>query len=170
MQKKINIVTGQSGDGKTTWIKGAVDFINCYSKNITGIISPGRFINNEKIGIDCILIPSNQRLNLATKKTHYLKGISNKWEFNEDTINKVNDFLNQIDTCEYFICDEIGPLELNNNQGFISALDFLEAGNYKNALIIVRSSLLDKFIKKFKDKAEIQLLDIKKECNYNFLL
>ena len=53
------------------------------------------------------------------------------------------------------IIDELGYLEFEKKMGWISAFKILDEGDYKNAIVVVRASLLGKALEKFENAVVI---------------
>ena len=46
--------------------------------------------------------------------------------------------------CDLLLIDELGPLEFNLGLGWVSALDLIQSGQYRQALVVIRPELLAK--------------------------
>ena len=44
--------------------------------------------------------------------------------------------------CDLLVVDEMGPLEVERQQGWVAALDLLRAGRFRMALVVVRPELV----------------------------
>lgn len=65
------------------------------------------------------------------------------YDFDDKIMQKINMHLKTCKNAANFIVDEIGPLELVQNKGYIEALNILDAQSVNNALVVIRPSLLD---------------------------
>lgn len=166
MKKTIYIICGHSDDGKTSWISQALDYFNSNNIDFYGVVCPSEFIKNEKAAIDCVLLPSNKRFCLAKRKPDFSEGYSRKWKFDDKIIDAINAHIDKATSCDYFICDEIGPLELIKKQGFTSALSFLKEGQYNKALVALRPLLVDKFKLMYSDVADIKIIDVCEQVEF----
>ncbi len=81
-------------------------------------------------------------------------------------INTINAHINKANSCDYFICDEIGPLELIKKQGFTSALKFLKEGKYNKAIVALRPSLIKKFKTLYDKVANIEIINVKDQTEF----
>jgi len=57
------------------------------------------------------------------------------------------------------LIDEIGPLELVSNKGFIAALELLDAVIYPDALVVIRSSLIEIACSRWQDLYDIEIIE-----------
>jgi len=118
-----------------------------------GFVSPGRFENGVKTGIEALLLPSHERFLLAeptervTPPTSPTQGLA--WAFNPQSVEKVNAHLRSLADLvrgryagRTLVIDEIGPLEFHHGQGLKAALELLDQAAYANALVVIRPSLL----------------------------
>ncbi len=131
----VFILTGEKESGKTTFLMNWLDV----QKNAAGILSP---IINEKrcfydiankeyyeMEADATSVPSSQLLNVG------------KYIFSLRQFNKAAETLmyySSNESLEYFVIDEIGPLELKQHKGFYEALlHILQHLNVNVQLVLV---------------------------------
>ena len=143
--KKINIITGKIRSGKTTFLKHNISEL----KNVGGILQPtvgeDRFfedINTSESQIITSQKESKETFRLG-RFLFYRKSFSWAKEKLEKTL---------VDGTEIIVIDEYGLLELNDKglEPIVSAIiEFVQSENDKKAIIIIRESLVDEFIRKF---------------------
>lgn len=178
------ILTGDVQIGKTRWLQKLASELAADGVPCAGVIAPGRWVPSEngdengfeKLGIDNVLLPQNERIAFARRRdlaqadgTFDPKSQSAqmqlRWEISDKAIAQVNDHFDQIarDVCAragapsapqagLLIVDELGRLELSRGQGLASALAILDAGPtpaFPHALIVVRKALLDQAEERF---------------------
>lgn len=147
------ILTGDIRTGKTTWLGARVRELETAGAPVRGVLAPGVWRDGEKIGIQNVLLPSRERVLLATPVA---SGCSRGqgWDFDEAALAHVNDHLARLAATAaekdahtgLLVIDEIGPLELRRGGGLTAALTLLDAGpapNWPHALVVVRSSLAE---------------------------
>lgn len=147
------ILTGDIRTGKTTWLEARVRDLEAAGVPVRGVLAPGVWRDGEKVGIENVLLPSRERVLLATPAA---SGCSRGpgWDFDEAALAHVNGHLATLaaTTAEkdaragLLVIDEIGPLELRRGGGLIAALSLLDAGPapaWPHALVVVRSSLAE---------------------------
>ena len=142
------ILTGDIQTGKTTWLRARVNELEAAGVPVRGVLAPGVWRDGEKAGIENVLLPSRERVLLATPVRHGCSaGLG--WEFDAAALACVNAHLAGLssasgDTPGLLAIDEIGPLELRRGGGLTEGLALLDAGptpTWPNALVVVRSSL-----------------------------
>ena len=170
MDKKVYIISGHSNDGKTNWITKAVEFLKDKNLSVSGVVAPGAWADDEKTGIDSILLPGEELVHLAVRKPDFSEGYSRKWKFDDEVLEKINNHLWNLGDCDYVVIDEIGPLEVIKKQGFTNALKILEEGYYQNVIVALRPSLVERLKNIIHKDYEVQVLEVDKNPNHDILI
>ncbi|MDR1089144.1 MAG: nucleoside-triphosphatase [Coriobacteriales bacterium] len=145
----LTLITGPFGSGKTTQLLRLYRLAQSRGVTVAGVICPAVFEKQRKIGIDALLLPSEELLRLAERSSPNAAVRAGEqqtmWKFDTEVFTAVNQHL---DSCvallpELLIIDELGPQELLYGRGYTSALALLDRGLYADALVVVRPSLLD---------------------------
>jgi len=155
--KKIQIITGKIGSGKTTYLKNLISSID----NIGGIIQP-------KIGEDRFF--EDIKTNESKVITSQIKGKDTfqlgRFLFYFESFSWARERLKLScqDGSETIVVDEYGPLEFNNKglEPVVSEiLELILKGN-KKLVIVIRETLVEDFISKFElseDEIEITRIE-----------
>jgi nucleoside-triphosphatase len=147
---QLIIVTGISGVGKTTWCKRLVKIAEANGYTIEGILSPGIFDESKKIGIEVLDLGTGEGKQLAKLREGGRSEISTpRWVFDPQTLKWANQRLENGSESDLLIIDELGPLEFLRNEGLIAGMKRLDRKEFKVACVVVRSSLLQKAIKRW---------------------
>lgn len=170
MSKNIYIVSGHSGSGKTAWLTKAIDFLKKNNFVVGGVLAPGVWENGEKIAIDSVLYPEASRITLAVRKPDFAEGYSRKWKFDDQMVEKINNHLKQLNSCDYVVIDEIGPLEIIKHQGYTNAIKILEEAKFDNVIVAIRPSLVNKLKDIIQKDYKIQILEVDKNPNHDILI
>ena len=145
------ILTGDIRTGKTTWLEMRVRELEAAGVPVRGVLAPGAWRGGEKAGIENVLLPSRERVLLATPAGDGCStGLG--WDFDAAAIARVNTHLAGLATAAgkrdarpgLLAIDEIGPLELRRASGLTAALTLLDDGPtraWPHALVVVRSGL-----------------------------
>lgn len=142
-----------------------------------GLDGAGRF---EKLGIDNVLLPQGRRIEFARRRdlASVGDGFSDGgqaraaglgWAISDEAIDVVNDHFAQLGrrapfqanaaacgdagACGLLVVDELGRLELMRDCGLVRAMELLDRGPtraFPHALIVVRETLLDAAVARFK--------------------
>lgn len=147
------ILTGPRGAGKTIFCVQVADLARQAGLTVGGLVCPAVFIHGEKAGIDQIDLASGEcrRLGMRDKQEYLPPGSPlsttyNKplgcWRIDERVIQWGNQVCTALDHEDLIIIDELGPLELEEGAGYQQALQLLDAGRYRTALVVVRPELL----------------------------
>jgi nucleoside-triphosphatase THEP1 len=147
----IALVTGEIGCGKTTVCQRVVGLLHERGVSASGILAPARLgASGVKIGIDVVDIASEERRCLATRVAGGGETIGD-YTFDQAALNwAIDRLLEAIATLRangdthVLLVDEIGPLELVRQGGFVAALGPLaERHKVPRAVVVVRREYVD---------------------------
>lgn len=141
----IVVLTGESGCGKTTLCQRVVAALQARGVNVAGVLTPPRFANGEKIGMDVEDVRTGKHDALAERVAVGAGTANLAWKFDEANLARGAQILRDAASCDVLVVDELGPLELIHNGGWIIALDILQARNFHDALVVVRPGLVENF-------------------------
>lgn len=79
------------------------------------------------------------------------------WRFDEQVLRWGAGVIQLAAACDVLVVDELGPLELRQGRGWLTALDILAARRTGCALVVVRPSLVDEFRARFSGR-EIEVV------------
>jgi len=136
-------VTGKKGAGKTCWCMELIKHACVLDLKLCGLISPAIFEDNQKVGIDLLDLTSGERRRLAYRtgaEGGNLRTV--EWQMVEKTLDWGNTILENLQPCDLFILDELGPLEFEQRIGLTAGLDILDSHNKIPSVVVIRPSLL----------------------------
>ena len=156
----LYLLTGESGCGKTLWLAQLVYYGMQQGVRIDGLITPAVFEGDAKVGIDCILLPSEEEFHFAyldREEGDYASMLGQKmcWRFDQEAMERCNQHLSQYTpgnpSQTLFIIDELGWLEFAEDApgGFIEAMRILDQGCFQDAIAVVRPQLLEKAMERW---------------------
>lgn len=143
----INLITGNSNQGKTSFIE------SLYEKHRRGdgIISVKAYKNSNFLGYDLKRLKTGEKIPLARTFADF-DGYYNygKFFFSEKAFSFATKIFNKLisEGIEPLYIDEIGPLEIFENKGFYQSLQKILKTN-KEIYLSIRIQLLEPFIKTF---------------------
>jgi len=141
---KINIIIGERDVGKTTLCFYLIEKLKCLKYSVAGIISPGRYHDDVKVGINALNIKNGENVKLADYSPGWdIENPLRIWKMNSDAIPWGNDVLNKSIPCDVLIIDEIGYLEFEKGSGWNKSFEILEEKGFKIAFVVVRISLVE---------------------------
>ncbi len=141
-EPKIVLLAGESGAGKTILCGRIIAELETQGLQVAGLLTPPRFADGSKIGMDAQDIRTGARRALAERGARAADVSTENWHFHADGLAWGAQILRTATPCDVLIVDELGPLELLRNEGWISAIDLLRARQYRRALVTVRPALL----------------------------
>lgn len=147
---EIILLTGEMQSGKSRFCLDLYQLAQDAQIRIRGVISPAVFEDDKKTAIDVIDLKSGVRKRLADLRSSRPSDLeTQRWSFFPEIVNWGNEVLRESVPCDLLIVDELGPLEFQRNQGWISGLSALDSGEYRLALAVIRPSLLDEASKRW---------------------
>ncbi len=140
---ELILVTGIRGAGKTRWCMDLIDHARAFDLKLCGLISPAVFEAGKKVGIDLLDLHSGERRRLAYRTGHVGSDLrTTDWQMVAETLEWGNVILENINSCDLFILDEVGPLEFEYGIGLIAGLDIIDSRKRFPSIVVVRPSLL----------------------------
>lgn len=137
----VRLVTGERGAGKTRWCERAIATARASGCEVRGLLSPGVFVNGQKIAIGVRDIHSGEERRLASRNTQ--TGTPRLWDFDEAALAWADDRLCAVGTCHTLVVDEVGPMELVENRGWTSLWSVLRERAFAQAILTVRPALVE---------------------------
>jgi GTPase SAR1 family protein len=116
----LTLVIGPKGAGKTSWCVRRIARAKANDRQISGLLSPGRYQDSSKVGIDLECIATGERRHLGVVSTR-------GGEYPALTL-------------------ELGPLEFQSNAGLQAVFEVIERGMFQEAYVVVRGDLVDQAI------------------------
>jgi len=148
-------LTGESGCGKTMLCARVVASLKARGVNVAGVLTLPRLANGAKIGMEVEDVRAGERYALAERAAMGAGTANLSWQFDAAGLERGAQILRAATPCDVLVVDELGPLELIHDEGWIVALDVLRAGHYRDALAVVRPGLLENFQARLKLKAQV---------------
>lgn len=139
------IITGLRGAGKTAFCRRLAEHARAAGWDVAGLLSPAILEKGHKTAIAALDLRGGESRPLAgtlRRKGALRLGM---WWFDPKTLAWGNQVLAAALPCDLLIVDEIGPLELERGQGWITALEVLASTDYRLALAVVRPEYCDAF-------------------------
>lgn len=167
----LYILSGIQQTGKTRSLESLLERMEHGGILVAGVIAPGVWRKKEdgeleKLGIDNVLLPSRKRIHFARRRDLLedsdlqdctaSERMKLTWAIDDNAIAAVNRHFDDIvsgaqestdDTrAKILIVDELGRIELERNEGLVSAIDALKRApelGFENAIAIVRPDLIE---------------------------
>ncbi len=164
---KINLIIGERDVGKTTLCFYLIEKLKLLRYSVAGIISPGIYHDEVKVGINALNIMSGEKVKLADYSPGWdIENPLRIWKMNSEAIPWGNDVLKKTIPCDVLIIDEVGYLEFEKNSGWNKSFEILEEKGFKIAFIVVRIDLIEAALSHW-EKA--QILEIKNGENVDLV-
>ncbi len=141
---RLLLVTGPQGVGKTLWCVDLAGRTRACGLHLRGLISPAIFEGGQKTGIGLEDLETGEQRRLAYRRGGLGGDIQmQNWQMESGTLEWGNSILKRIKTCDFFLLDEAGPLEFEQNAGFSAGLHIVDTAKDFPCVVVVRPSLID---------------------------
>lgn len=152
-KRKVYIVTGKIGSGKTTLIQKLIRKFHDENIPLSGIYS-ARILENEiTTGYDTVNISTGERFSFLRVQGEENQQRIGKFYIDAKGVQKGNAVLMN-STSELIIIDEIGKLELEG-KGWVNAVEQLVTGSKAHLILSVREEFVKEICEKFSISPEI---------------
>ena len=143
---RIWLVSGERGAGKTSLCSAVVQWVRAAGWDVAGLLSPAVLADGRKLGIDVLDLRSGGRRRLANARLFEEErdnGIHTRaWAFDPEALDWGDRVLQAVGSCDLLVVDELGMLEFERGQGWLSGLTALDGRQYRHALAVIRPELL----------------------------
>jgi nucleoside-triphosphatase THEP1 len=147
----ITILTGPKNSGKTLVCLRLIEMLQERSLSIKGLVSPGLYAGDRKIGILVRDIATRQEKQMAAYQPGWDPQVpSREWRFDMQAVKWGNERLKTAENAQILLIDELGYLEIEENRGWTAGLDLLDSGRYGHAVVVIRPDLLKAARKRWK--------------------
>ena len=159
----IWLISGDRQVGKTTWCSLVAHQAQTAGWRVGGLITPAVFTGGVKIGFDLVDLQSGSRRRFGVSGDIHPDWIKiGNWRIDPQILAWANLQLKQCRGCDLLILDELGPLELKKNQGFLEGMRLLDNQLIPTAFVVVRPDLIPLAQKRW---SQTSVIDIQKEHN-----
>ncbi|MGD8749856.1 MAG: nucleoside-triphosphatase [Anaerolineales bacterium] len=162
-QSSLFLLTGPRDAGKTSCCLKLVEEGRRQRLSLGGLISPPVLINGIKLCIDLLNVANGERRRLAHHRRFNPRVKANEepilptesvlsmgaWCFDTEVLAWGNAILEQLEDCDLFFLDEIGPLEFNHSRGFQAGFHHLDARCHRLSFVAVRPDLMPQALERW---------------------
>lgn len=148
---------GFSGTGKTRTCQSLIKDLESSGIGICGFISPAVFEESEKTAIKVRWLESNEEKVLMTLASASSQVTFGKWQVFPETFDWINLKVDDLQGCQAYFCDEIGPLEVLEGKGWIKALNIVDERCCTLSVITFRPTLRDFFSQRYPEMTIVDL-------------
>jgi nucleoside-triphosphatase THEP1 len=138
MNRRIVILTGKRGAGKTTVCRETVALARAGNRTCGGVLTLRR--SNGSRDLQDARTGSTRRLTLGTGTDPAV--VQGRFRFDPRVLAWGATTLARATPCRLLVVDELGPLEIERGEGLAEALDVLSRGDFELALVVVRPELV----------------------------
>lgn len=130
-------MTGERGIGKTTICREAIALARAKGYECGGVLTLAR----DDIREVCDVRSGDTR-RLTQELGMERAVIQGRFRFNPNTLRWGRRVLERSVPCDLLVVDELGPLEIERDQGWAGAFDLLRCGGFEMAVVVIRPELV----------------------------
>lgn len=134
---RVVVLTGERGIGKTTICRKIVALAQARGFQVGGIVT---LAHNDDREVQDVRSGEVRRLTAAPHAGPVVT--QGRFCFNRSTLRWAGTVLARSVPCDLLVIDEIGPLEIERDGGWVAVFDVLHAGGFALALVVVRPELV----------------------------
>jgi len=159
----ILIITGEIGQGKTTYALNLVKELKEKGYRVGGFLAIGIHEQDKRTGFDLLDIRNSRQFELCKDTPHENRIKSGRYYFNPAGLAEGNELiaLNNLKEKQLVVIDEVGPMEMND-QGWAESIARLCQSGQLPQLWVVRKSLVEKAVRKW-NVGNVFIFDITKD-------
>jgi nucleoside-triphosphatase THEP1 len=159
-KNNIFIITGEVKVGKTFLITNLISSLRKKGITVKGVLSPAKFEENVKTGIYAVDLSTGIKKLFANFHPGWdIENSQREWKLDPEVLKWGDEVLKQSVPTEVLVIDELGFLEFEKNQGWVSAFKILQGDDYDNAIVVVRTGLLKNALTKWPNAKVIYLTE-----------
>ncbi len=146
MKKKsrIMIITGEIQIGKTTLCLEVMKQAKLQGIDSAGLLSPAVFEGGKKVGIDALNVRTGEKRRLAELRGEESRELeTRRWSFFPEAVDWGNKVLQDSIPCSLLIVDELGPIELEEQQGWVEGINAVDSREFQVCLVVIRPHLVN---------------------------
>ena len=146
---RIWLISGGRGAGKTTLCAAVIGRAQAAGWDVAGLLSPAVVTGGRKTAIAALDLRRGERRLLARARAAAAGEQDGEspirtraWSFDPAVLAWGDRVLQAAVPCDLLVVDELGTLEFERGQGWLSGLAALDSGRYRQALAVIRPELL----------------------------
>ncbi len=145
MLGKLYILSGPRQVGKTTTCGRLAEHCRARAIDLAGLICPAKEENGRKYGIELVELRTGDRRDLAVVDDMPSPLRTDEYRFDVEVVAWGSQVIDSATPCTVLMIDELGPLELIRNQGWVNGLEVLRGGRYELGVVVIRPELVTAF-------------------------
>jgi len=138
MAARIIILTGERSAGKSTVCRETIALAQAGRCTCDGILT----LSHPNGTLDVLDVRSGDVRRLTLEPDASPAVILGRFRFDPETLAWGNAALAQTLPCHLLVVDELGPLEIEREEGWLKAFDVLRRADFALALVVVRPELV----------------------------
>jgi nucleoside-triphosphatase len=157
--KRIWLLTGEPGSGKTTALMKVVNAVKARGYTIGGVVAVEKRVRGVRVGFEVVDLLSGSRDTLASidLKTGPRVG---KYRVNLKALSDlaVKALIEAKQHCDLIVCDEIGPMEMVSPEFRRAVKEVLQSG--KPMIGVIHKRMRDSMADELRASAEVEIVEI----------
>lgn len=140
MSASTIILSGERGVGKSTVCRETIALAQARGYTCGGLLT----LSHPDDTLDLLDVDSGDERRLTLEPGVNPATIQGRFRFDPQTLAWGNGLLARATPCHLLVVDELGPLEIEREEGLLKAFDVLRRGDFALALVVIRPELVVK--------------------------
>lgn len=159
MVKRIWLLTGEPGCGKTTALMKIVNAVRARGYSIGGVVAAEKRIRGIRVGFEIVDLLSGSRDILASVEQKMGPRVG-KYRVNLKALSDLaaKALIEAARSCDLIVCDEIGPMEMASPEFRKAVKEVVDSG--KPMVGVIHKHMRDPLADELRASAEVEVVEI----------
>ena len=159
MVKRIWLLTGEPGSGKTTALMKVVNAVRARGYSIGGVVAVEKRIRGVRVGFEVVDLLSGSRDILASVERKSGPRVG-KYRVNLKALSDLaaKALIEAKQHCDLIVCDEIGPMEMASPEFRRAVKEVVDSG--KPMIGVIHKRIRDMLADELRASAEVEIVEI----------
>jgi len=159
LAKRIWLLTGEPGSGKTTALMKIVNSVRARGYSIGGVVAVEKRIRGIRVGFEVVDLLSGSRDTLASVEQKMGPRVG-KYRVNLKALSDLaaKALIEAMQHCDLIVCDEIGPMEMASPEFRKAVREVVDSG--KPVIGVIHKHICDPLANELRASAAVEVVEV----------